>query len=327
MKWLLTSWYQPHPIRWLLWPISAVYCLVIWCRKQAYFLGLFKQTKIAVPVIVIGNISVGGTGKTPCVIWLAKQLQQAGFRPGIISRGYGSQATHYPISVMPDSDPILVGDESVIISRHTQCPIAISPSRVAAAKFLLQHHNCTIIIADDGLQHTTLGRDIEIVVVDNERFFGNGLCLPAGPLREPLSRLKTVDFVIHNGGNTNQFNMTLFQGDAINLLDNTSIKKLATFNNQTVHAVAGIGNPERFFNQLVNTGLTIHPHPFSDHHRFQSADLNFGDDLQILMTEKDAVKCQALATKNMWHIPIEATISGKLEQKIIQQLAETAHHG
>lgn len=327
MKWLLTSWYQPHPIRWLLWPVSAVYCLVIWCRKQAYLLGLFKQTKIAVPVIVIGNISVGGTGKTPCVIWLAKQLQQAGFRPGIISRGYRGQATGYPINVMTDSDPVLVGDEPVIISRHTQCPMAISPSRVEAAQFLLQQHECNVIIADDGLQHTALGRDIEIVVVDNKRLFGNGLCLPAGPLREPLSRLKTVDYIIHNGGNTNQFNMALSQGDVINLLDNSRIKKLSAFNNQTVHAIAGIGDPERFFNQLLEAGLSIDAHPFPDHYPFQAADLNFEVDAHLLMTEKDAVKYQTFATKNMWYIPIEATISGKLEQKIIQQLAEISHHG
>ncbi|MFW5426673.1 MAG: tetraacyldisaccharide 4'-kinase [Methylophagaceae bacterium] len=326
MKWLLTSWYQPHPIRWLLWPLSALYCCIIWCRKQAYRFGLFKQHKISVPVIVVGNISVGGTGKTPCVIWLAKQLKQAGFRPGIISRGYGSQAKSYPQNVTPTSDPILVGDEPVIISRHTQCPMAISPNRVEAAEYLLHHYNCTIIIADDGLQHTALERDIEIVVVDSERLFGNGLCLPAGPLREPLSRLKTVDFIVYNGGCSNEFNMTLTQGNAINLLDPSITKTLADFSSQTVHAVAGIGNPKRFFKQLSASGLTIHSHPFSDHHNFQQQDLAFGDDTTILMTEKDAVKCQTFATENIWFIPIEATISGKLEQQIFT-LLEISNNG
>ncbi len=326
MKWLLTSWYQPHPIRWLLWPLSALYCSVIWCRKQAYHFGLFKQTKISVPIIVIGNISVGGTGKTPCVIWLAKQLKQAGYRPGIISRGYGSQAKNYPQNVTPTSDPILVGDEPVIISRHTQCPMAISPNRVEAAEYLLEHYDCNIIIADDGLQHTALGRDIEIIVVDDERLFGNGLCLPAGPLREPLSRLKTVNFIVYNGGNSNKFNMTLTQVNAINLLDPSITKTVADFSNEPVHAIAGIGHPERFFNQLSTSGLTIQSHPFSDHHHFQQRDLAFENAAAILMTEKDAVKCQAFATENMWFIAIEASISGKLEQKIIN-LLEIPHHG
>ncbi|MBL1319923.1 MAG: tetraacyldisaccharide 4'-kinase [Methylophaga sp.] len=326
MKWLLTSWYQPHPIRWLLWPLSALYCSIIWCRKQAYHFGLFKQHKMSVPVIVVGNISVGGTGKTPCVTWLAKQLKQAGYRPGIISRGYGGRSESYPQNVNSTSDPILVGDEPVIISRHTQCPMVVSPNRVEAAKFLLQQHNCNIIVSDDGLQHTKLGRDIEIVVVDHQRLFGNGLCLPAGPLREPLSRLKTVDFIVYNGGNANEFNMQLSQSAAINLADNTLTKTFAEFSDQAVHAVAGIGNPKRFFNQLIENKLTVHPHPFSDHHYFQPADLDFGDDAQILMTEKDAVKCQTFATENMWFIPIEATISGKLEQQIFT-LLETSNNG
>jgi tetraacyldisaccharide 4'-kinase len=299
---------------------------MIWCRKQAYHFGLFKQHKIPMPVIVVGNISVGGTGKTPCVIWLVKQLKQAGYRPGIISRGYGSQAKSYPQNVTPTSDPILVGDEPVIISRHTQCPMAISPNRVEAAKYLLQHYDCNIIIADDGLQHTALGRDIEIVVVDSERLFGNGLCLPAGPLREPLSRLNKVDFIVQNGGESAEFNMTLTQGAAVNLRDPSRTKSLADFSSQTVHAVAGIGNPERFFKQLSALGLTIHNHPFSDHHNFQQQDLAFGDDTTILMTEKDAVKCQTFATENMWFIPIEATISGKLEQQIFT-LLETSNNG
>jgi tetraacyldisaccharide 4'-kinase len=298
----------------------------MWCRKQAYHFGLFKQYRISVPVIVVGNISVGGTGKTPCVIWLVKQLQQAGYRPGIISRGYGSQAKRYPQNVIPNSNPDLVGDEPVIISRHTQCPMAISPNRVEAAEYLLEHYDCNIIIADDGLQHTALARDIEIVVVDGQRLFGNGLCLPAGPLREPLSRLKIVDFIVYNGGNSNKFNMTLTQGNIINLLEPSITKTLADFSNKPVHAIAGIGNPERFFNQLSASGLIVQNHPFSDHHHFQKGDLAFGDDISILMTEKDAVKCQAFATENMWFIPIEATISGKLEQQIFT-LLETSNNG
>jgi tetraacyldisaccharide 4'-kinase len=327
MKWLVNSWYHPHPIRWILWPISTLYCLVIWLRKKAYQLGFFKQHKISVPVIIVGNITVGGTGKTPCVIWLAKQLTQAGFRPGIISRGYGSQADSYPQNVTAQSDPAIVGDEPVIISRHSHCPMAISPKRSEAAEYLLQHYDCNIIIADDGLQHTALKRDIEIVVVDGQRLFGNKLCLPAGPLREPLSRLECIDFIVYNGSDNNKFNMVLTQGIAINLVDNTITQALSDFKNHNAHAIAGIGNPNRFFEQLIEHGLTIQPHAFTDHYHFQASDLAFDDSKPILMTEKDAVKCQAFATKNMWFIPIEATISGKLEQKIIQKLAEITQNG
>lgn len=326
-KWLLASWYQPHPIRWLLWPLSALYSNVVWWRKKLYQLAICKQTKLPVPVIIIGNISVGGTGKTPCVIWLAQYLTQSGYRPGIISRGYGGKHDS-PQLVTPQSHPEVVGDEPVMISRHSQCPMAVFAKRVEAAQLLLQHYDCNIIIADDGLQHTALARDIEIVIVDGQRLFGNGLCLPAGPLREPLSRLSTVDFIVYNGGQTQQqFMMTLLQGAAINLVDHSLTKPLCHFSNTPVHAVAGIGNPDRFFKQLAASGLTIQPHPFIDHHHFQKNDFDFAGDATILMTEKDAVKCQAFATKNMWYIPINAVISGKLEQAILHKLEEISTYG
>lgn len=328
MKWLVKTWYQPHPIRWLLFPLSALYQGIIWIRKSLYKIGVFKQQFLSVPVIIVGNITVGGTGKTPFVIWLAKQLQQAGFHPGIISRGYGGKADHYPQIVSPQSDPAIVGDEPIIISRQTNCPMVVSPNRVAAGNMLLQQYDCDIIITDDGLQHYALGRDLEIVVVDGNRLFGNGYCLPAGPLREPLSRLHQVDFVIHNNGkDTIRFNMVSSQGAAINLVDPNMTKPLSDFMDQTVHAVAGIGNPEHFFTQLTEYGLSIFPHPFSDHHLFQLGELNFSDNNPILMTEKDAVKCQRFAKNNMWYIPIEVTISGKLEQLIQHKLTGISPHG
>lgn len=321
MRWLANSWYQTHPVRWLLWPLSVVYRIVIYLRKLLYRLTVFKQHNLPVPVIIVGNITVGGTGKTPVVIWLAKQLQQAGFRPGIISRGYGGKAEHYPQLVTPKSDPAIVGDEPVIISRQTTCPMVVAPDRIAAGQMLLQQYDCTIIIADDGLQHYALGRDIEIVVVDGQRLFGNQYCLPAGPLREPLSRLQQVDFIVHNGGDPSaEFNISLSQGQVINLADPTVKKELTDFTNETIHAVAGIGYPKRFFDQLITQGLIIVPHSFADHYLFQLDDLNFNDDNAILMTEKDAVKCLQFATKNMWYIPIEATISGKLKQLILEKL-------
>lgn len=328
IKWLIRTWYQPHPVRWFLSPLSAIYRITIWLRRQCYRLGFFKQQYLAVPVIIVGNISVGGTGKTPFVIWLTKQLQHAGFRPGIISRGYGGHAKSYPQLVLPAGDPAIVGDEPIIISRHTHCPVVVAPNRLAAGQMLLQQHDCNIIIADDGLQHYALGRDIEIVLVDNDRLFGNSYCLPAGPLREPLSRLEHVDFIVHNGGESSDHcHMTLSQSTAINLLDSTKHKDISGFTGQTVHAVAGIGNPDRFFNQLTEQGLSIEPHSFIDHHVFHSVDLNFNDENPILMTEKDAVKCQHFATKDMWVIPIEATISGKLDQQLLQTIAGLPSHG
>lgn len=328
MKWLINSWYQPHPVRWLLWPLSALYGAVIYLRRLLYRMNIFKQHRLAIPVVIVGNITVGGTGKTPFVIWLVKQLQQAGFRPGVISRGYGGKAEHYPQLVTPQSDPAIVGDEPVIISRHTQCPMAVAPNRVAAAQSLIKRFDCDIIVADDGLQHYALGRDIEIVIVDGDRLFGNQYQLPAGPLREPLSRLQDIDFIVHNGGKpSTEFTMNLSQGHVINLSDPSIMLELSDFNEQTVHAVAGIGNPERFFNQLSADGLQIHPHPFSDHHPFQKTDLEFNDDMPILMTEKDAVKCQPFAEKNMWYIPINATISGRLNEQLLDKLAGITPHG
>ncbi len=328
MKWLINSWYQPHPIRWLLWPLSALYSAVISIRRSLYRLNIFKQHRLTVPVIIVGNITVGGTGKTPFVIWLVKQLQQAGLRPGVISRGYGGKAESYPQIVTPQSDPTIVGDEPIIISRHTLCPMVVAPNRVAAGEMLLQQYECNIIIADDGLQHYALARDIEIIVVDSDRMFGNQYCLPAGPLREPLSRLHDIDFVVHNTANkSSAYSMNLSQGQAINLVKPELKKDLSGFINQPVHAVAGIGHPQRFFNQLSEQGLTISPHPFADHHDFKITDLQFDDDNPILMTEKDAVKCQSFAEKNMWYIPIDATINNNLERLILDKLAGITPHG
>ncbi|MFT7413454.1 MAG: tetraacyldisaccharide 4'-kinase [Methylophagaceae bacterium] len=328
LQWLINSWYQPQPIRWLLWPLSLIYQAVLQLRNRLFYLGLLKQRSLTVPVIIVGNITVGGTGKTPFVIWLAKQLQQAGYRPGIISRGYGGKAELYPQKVVADSDPTIVGDEPIIISRHTSCPMVVAPDRFAAGKILLQDYDCNIIISDDGLQHYALGRDIEIVIIDGKRQFGNQLCLPAGPLREPLSRLDRVDFIVENHGSSlADYTMVLTQLHAINLVDHTTPEPLSNFIGQSVHAVAGIGNPQRFFDQLSSQGLHVISHAFDDHHPFQSKDLNFNDNKPILMTEKDAVKCQPFANSNTWYIPIEATISGKLDQHILQKLAGITPNG
>lgn len=328
LQWLINSWYQPHPIRWLLWPLSLLYRVVLKLRSELFRLDILKQGYLPVPVIIVGNIAIGGTGKTPFVIWLAKQLQQAGYRPGIISRGYGGHAEHYPQKVMPDSDPMIVGDEPIIISRHTLCPMVVAPDRVSAGNRLLKEYDCNVIIADDGLQHYALGRDIEIVIIDGQRQFGNQLCLPAGPLREPMSRLKNIDFIVENhGADTVNYTMTLSQLYAVNLADSSQKRALSSFIGKRVHAIAGIGNPQRFFEQLSSQGLSLISHAFDDHHPFKAEDLIFNDQKAILMTEKDAVKCQHFADSNTWYIPIEASISGKLDQHILQKLAGITPHG
>lgn len=328
MNWLVNSWYQPSPIRWLLAPLSGLYRIIIAFRRYMYRHGVLKSTSLTVPVIIVGNISVGGTGKTPVVIWLAKQLQQAGYHPGIISRGYGGKLPQQAKVVTKDSLASHVGDEPIIIFRQTTCPMVVGANRVAAGQKLLDSYDCDVIISDDGLQHYALERDIEIVVIDGKRKFGNQYCLPAGPLREPLSRLKNVSILIHNGSDSDvAHNMQLIQSMAVNLVDSTITRPIENFKTTEVHAVAGIGNPTRFFDQLTAKGLKLTPHPFADHHPFELTDIDFGDQKPILMTEKDAVKCQHFANKNMWYIPIEATISGKLNQYLLDTLAGLSSHG
>lgn len=328
MNWLINSWYQASPIRWLLAPLSGLYRSITSLRRTFYQIGLLKSSSLPIPVIIVGNISVGGTGKTPFVIWLAKALQQAGYHPGIISRGYGGKSPEHAKLVTHESTATDVGDEPVIIFRQTACPMVVGANRVEVGKKLLENYDCNVIISDDGLQHYALNRDIEIVVIDGKREFGNQYCLPAGPLREPLSRLNSVSFLVHNGSNRDvEHNMQLIQTLAINLADPSITKPISEFSTTSVHAIAGIGNPQRFFSQLSEQGIKVTPHPFADHHPFKSVDINFNDHKPILMTEKDAVKCQAFANENMWYIPIEATISGKLNQHLLDTLAGLPSHG
>ncbi len=277
-----------------------------------------------VPVIVVGNLTVGGTGKSPLVIALVEQLREKGFKPGVVSRGYGGQATDWPQKVTADSNPFLVGDEPVMIATYARCPVVAAPNRVVAAQSLLTHFDCDIIVSDDGLQHYALARDIEILVVDESRGFGNGFCLPAGPLREPVSRAAAVDCIVMNcvslpeAAPTTKLtaqphrmknNGVLFTGH------NCSVMKIIPryftplyaakheehlalnhFKGKTVRAVTGIGNPGRFFATLSSLGVECIEHPYPDHHRFKIEDLAFDDDMPIIMTMKDAVKCRRLLT-------------------------------
>ncbi|MDZ4261024.1 MAG: tetraacyldisaccharide 4'-kinase [Pseudomonadota bacterium] len=319
MKPLVQQWYSARAPLWLL-PLSWLFLVLVKVRRLAYKTGLLRSFRLPVPVIIVGNISVGGTGKTPLVAWLVKALQQAGYRPGIISRGYGGQAQQWPQQVLPDSDPLLVGDEPLLLAQRCGCPVVAAPDRVLAARQLLEHSNCNILISDDGLQHYRLQRDIEIVVVDGARRFGNGHCLPAGPLREPVSRLKQVDFVVANGAAmSGEVAMQLVPGALVALLDGDETASLAELHGQQVHAVAGIGNPARFFALLKQHGLSVIEHPFPDHHHFVVDDLFFADKLPVLMTEKDAVKCRRYADARMWYLPVEAQLDDSFARAFMQQ--------
>lgn len=321
--WLIKSWYRPSLVSLFLRPVSWLYRFIISLRSQAYQNGLLEQLSLSVPVIVVGNISVGGSGKTPFVIWLAQYLQNQGWQPGIISRGYGGKADHYPCSVQHDSLAAEVGDEPLLIHQRTQCPVVVAPDRVAAGQQLLAENYCNVIITDDGLQHYRLDRNMEIVIIDAKRGLGNQLCLPAGPLREPLSRLETVDFTIFHGESDSQrLTMQLQLQQAIQLKNNNLQKSLTEFAETTVYAVAGIGHPQRFFDQLQQLGLTIIPHAFADHHAYTEADFQFAKAYPILMTEKDAVKCLGFATENMWYVPAEAKLSPSLGPAIDKKLRE-----
>jgi tetraacyldisaccharide 4'-kinase len=310
MKRLDYYWYARSPWLVMLTPFSLLYHLVISLRRTAYSTGIFRTIRVSKPVIVVGNITVGGTGKTPLVAWLAAYLRGKGYSPGIISRGYGGTASSWPQQVRPDSDPAVVGDEAVLLATKTRCPMAVAPERVAAANALIEHSECDVILSDDGLQHYALQRDIEIALIDGVRRFGTGFLIPAGPLREPASRLQSVDLVVVNGlGGDGEHPMSMKQGDAHNLLDPDKVCPLSGFRPQAVHAVAAIGHPERFFRSLQQAGLQLQTHVFPDHHPFRRSDLCFGDGRPVLMTEKDAVECRRFAAANHWYVPVEARMS------------------
>ncbi|MEX2353201.1 MAG: tetraacyldisaccharide 4'-kinase [Gammaproteobacteria bacterium] len=302
-------WYGSHPLAIVLRPVSWLYAGFVRLRNLAYLIGILPRRGVDVPVIIVGNITVGGTGKTPLIIWLSALLREQGHRPGIISRGYGGKSTKWPQQVRADSNPQLVGDEPVLLARRTGCPVAVSPDRYVAAQELLEHTDCDVLLCDDGLQHQAMDRDLEIAVIDGDRRFGNGLCLPAGPLREPVSRLASVDMVVANGkAGRNEFLMEYHYEDP-RCLEDGRRTAIESFSNSPVHVVTGLGNPARFHSWLRSHNISLIKHAFPDHHQYTAADLQFGDDYPVVMTEKDAVKCVAYATHNMWYIPINATFT------------------
>jgi tetraacyldisaccharide 4'-kinase len=319
------TWYERNALTQLLHPLSWIFQAVTTVRRFLYRNRIFKTTRVPVPVVIVGNITVGGTGKTPLVIWIANYLKNAGYRPGIISRGYGGKARNWPQQVRPDADPVIVGDEAVLISRHTGCPMAVGPDRVADCQALLKYANIDVIISDDGLQHYALERTLEIAVIDGIRRFGNGYCLPAGPLREARSRLNEVDYRVTNGiAAQGEIAMKYSAELAVNLVTKEE-RPLSEFKKQPVNAIAGIGNPDRFFNFIRSHGIRINAHAYPDHYFFRDEDIHFPDDEILFMTEKDAVKCQRFARDNWWYIPVAAQLSDEFGVQLIHLLEE--RHG
>lgn len=320
--WIQQQWVRIGVWHILLIPMSWLFWLLITSRRKAYESGLLKSYRPAVPLIVVGNISVGGTGKTPLVIWLVEKLRQAGYRPAVISRGYGAGKVTVQ-AVRVDSSPADVGDEPLLLARRTGCPVWVGADRVAVQRALMQvHPDCNVLISDDGLQHYRMQRDIELVVVDVVRGFGNGLLLPAGPLREPLARLSRVDALVYNGRQEHPggYGMMLKAGRLHNLLEVGLTIEIAALQGQKIHAIAGIGNPRRFFEQLHDLGLAAETHAFTDHHAFRAEDLVFAGDAPVLMTEKDAVKCAAFAKTNWWYLPVDAEVDRELADDVIRKL-------
>lgn len=304
-------------------PLSLIYCAVSDVRRQLYRRGYCRVQQLPVPVIVVGNITVGGTGKTPFVIWLCTQLLAAGRRPGIVLRGYGG---HYRglLTVTPETDPRLAGDEAVLLARRTGVPVVACRDRPRGARTLLADR-CDVVIADDGLQHYRLGRCVEIGMLDGRRRFGNGYCLPSGPLRERRARWKGLDFRVTQGAPAQgEWGMGL-EGTEAYAVGGSERVPIQTL--KRVHAVAGIGHPGRFFAYLERLGLQVVAHSFADHHNYVPGDLIFDSDDPVIMTEKDAVKCERFAKPGHWYLPVTAAVDPDLAQRILGRITVKERYG
>ena len=315
----------------LLLPLSFIFYFLISFRKLLFLLKVKKSYRPKVPLIVVGNISVGGTGKTPTVIWLCKFLQNAGYRPVIISRGYGGNSEQYPLVVDANSNPQESGDEPLLLAIRTACPVVVDPIRCRAAQ-MAENIGCDIIISDDGLQHYALERDLELIVIDGQRRFGNGFLLPAGGLREPKSRLKTAFAKICNGGiaQENEWQMTLKPAAHWqNVFEKNKSVTKDFFEGKKLLAIAGIGNPQRFFALLTELNIQAEVLPLADHAEIQIDQFTKWQNNydMILMTEKDAVKCRKFKSSNCFYLPVTAQIDDKLELEILQKIKELNKYG
>lgn len=317
------AWYQGHPALYLLWPLELLYRSVV-KRKRARFLsGASTAYRAPVPVIVVGNITVGGTGKTPMILWLIEHCRAQGLAVGVVSRGYGARPASVPWTVSATDSAEQAGDEPLLIVQRTGVPLVIAPERAQAVQQLLARHKVDVVLSDDGLQHYGLARDLELVLVDAARGLGNQRCLPMGPLREPVTRLASVDAVLYNGAAQDTAAGFAMQLQPVELVHVRSGRRepLSYFPaQQTLHGVAGIGNPQRFFATLEELDWQPIAHAFADHAEFTAQDLYFADDLPVVMTEKDAVKCRAFAAENCWYLQVAAQPSPAFASWFTKQL-------
>jgi tetraacyldisaccharide 4'-kinase len=321
-NWLNARWYGAAPVPLWLGGLEWIYRRLLALRRALYARSLWHSQRLSVPVIVVGNLTVGGTGKTPLVARLARELRDRAWRPGIVSRGYRGSSRHaelLPATAAADR----YGDEPVWLMQSSGCPVAIGKRRGDAARLLIGA-GCNLIISDDGLQHWALARDLEILMIDGERRFGNGRLLPAGPLREAASRAVRVDYCVVNGGAAaaNEIAMQVQARSALRVNALSRSLALAELRGQRVHAVAGIGNPERFFSMLEQAGLQVVRHPLPDHHRYDGSELRFADDAIVLVTEKDAGKLAQVAHDRVYAVPIELLLPEHWFDAIHQQLCQ-----
>lgn len=321
---MIPLWQKRGPSAILLLPVALVFSLLVCLRRLLYRAGLFRSVRLPVPVVVVGNVTAGGAGKTPLVLWLAEEFARRGRRPGIISRGYGGNVPGVH-EVQADDAAALVGDEPLLMKARAGCPVFVGRDRVAVARALLSAHpDCDVILSDDGLQHYRLARDFEIAVVDR-RLAGNGWMLPAGPLREPAIRLAAVDAVVKNGEavlavhGVPTYDMRLVGERFVSLADGAQTRSPGGFAGLRLHAVAGIGNPQRFFDHLSALGLVFEAHAFPDHHAYRPEELAFAGDA-ILATEKDAVKLRGLPVLPVWTLPVTAVVEPDLAHFILEKL-------
>jgi tetraacyldisaccharide 4'-kinase len=332
--WLHRNWYEGGWASRFLLPLAGLYWLLLGLHRLLYRLGVLSSYRAAVPVIIVGNITAGGTGKTPVAIWLANELKARGFSPGIVSRGYGGNRASASMRVDPASEAAVVGDEPVLIARRTGCPVVVDADRSRAAAMLVED-GVDVIIADDGLQHYRLERVYEICVIDGARGLGNRLLLPAGPLRETVDRLAQVDQVLVNGSLQDRAeSLTAVEQNAIGFrlvasevqrLNGSLARPIERFEGTTVHGVAAIGNPRRFFEQLRAHGMQVIEHAFPDHAPLRRADLEFGDKFDILMTEKDAVKFDSRVDDRFWVVPVELAMDPALSGPWLEQVESRLH--
>ncbi len=316
-------WKDRNLVAWGLWPASLLYSTLATLRRFGYSSGLFAVEKFSLPIVVIGNLTVGGTGKTPLTIWAVEFLRSAGYSPGVISRGYGRRSTENCL-VDSDSTPALVGDEPLVIWRRTGAPVAVARRRADAVRLLMRAHDCNVFISDDGLQHLSIASDLKVLLIDAEERFGNGFCLPAGPLRESVRNSRRCDLTIVNGaGRAGEYSMTSDMNEAVNLLDGSKTRPLGSFAGQAVSAFAGIRHSDRFFESLRQQGIQSDIYSFPDHHDFSDSDFDAigkaGE--PVLMTEKDAVKCARFASSDWWYVRFDVLPENDFQKAFADKVA------